>query len=99
MEAGAVARPAGRRAPFVAVDARSENLSLPPGALFAGSAHCAVCRRAPVVGETVTVYRGAVDSFACDQCECKPAAERLGDPVRRERVRTTAGALTVRRII
>jgi hypothetical protein len=97
MEAGALARPIRAPAPFLAVDAESENLSLPPGAILAGNAQCAVCRRTPLVGETVTVYRmGGGDTCACDLCLA--GAGGVGEPTGRERVRTTAGALTVRRV-
>ncbi|HKG34906.1 MAG TPA: hypothetical protein VKA89_00545 [Solirubrobacterales bacterium] len=62
------------------------------------SALCSVCCRTPLVGEEVTVVgRGRRESFVCDLCSAKPRAEALGDPLRRERVRTAGGAATVRR--
>ena len=61
---------------------------------------CAVCRRTPLVGEEMLVLRGeARDSFVCALCiEC-PRASALGEMVRRERVRTTAGAKNVARVL
>ena len=95
----AVARPIAAPAQFVAVHAESENLSLQPGALLAGSVHCIACGRTPLVGETVTVHRAdGADACACDVCLGSSRADKIGEPFRRDGVRTTGGALTVRRI-
>jgi len=69
---------------------------------------CSVCARIPLVGEEVTVVvaprgRGrdgaaAPESMICDLCLCKPRAAALGEPIRRERVRSAAGAASVRRV-
>jgi hypothetical protein len=60
---------------------------------------CSVCTRTPLVGEGITVMaRGHRESIVCDLCRDRPRASTLGDPARRERVRTAAGALNVRRV-
>jgi hypothetical protein len=98
MVVGAIARPLGGPAPFLAIEPESENLSIPVGAVLCESSQCAACARNPLAGEQVTVYRnGAGDAYLCDQCVWSPACAALGEPIRRERVRTTAGALSVRR--
>ena len=61
---------------------------------------CAICFRMPLVGEGVTVLqRGRREAIVCDPCIAKPRAAELGEPVRRERMKTAAGAETVQRII
>jgi len=61
---------------------------------------CAICSRMPLVGEGVTVLqRGRREAIVCDPCIAKPRAAELGEPVRRERMKTAAGAETVQRII
>jgi hypothetical protein len=61
---------------------------------------CATCSRVPLVGEAVTVIqRGRREAIVCDPCLAKPRAAELGEPVRRERMKTAAGAETVQRII
>ena len=61
---------------------------------------CAICSRMPLVGEGVTVMqRGRREAIVCDPCIAKPRAAELGEPVRRERMKTAAGAETVQRII
>ena len=60
---------------------------------------CSVCSRTPLVGEAVTVLaRGRREAPVCDLCREKPRAAQLGEPVRRDRVRSAAGAETVRRL-
>jgi hypothetical protein len=60
---------------------------------------CSTCSRTPVIGETVTVMaRGRREAVVCDLCREKPRSAQLGEPIRRERVRSTAGAETVRRV-
>jgi hypothetical protein len=60
---------------------------------------CSVCCRTPLVGESVTVLaRGRREAPVCDLCRRKPRAAQLGERVRRDRVRSAAGAETVRRI-
>ncbi|HET8593041.1 MAG TPA: hypothetical protein VFL56_05205 [Solirubrobacterales bacterium] len=61
-------------------------------------APCPVCSRSPLVGELVTVFaRDGSEVRVCDQCVRKPRARSVGEPVRRERVRSEAGAATVQR--
>jgi ribosome-binding protein aMBF1 (putative translation factor) len=61
-------------------------------------ASCSVCSRTPLVGEQITVLRGEGGELAvCDLCRLRPRAEALGEPARRERVHTVAGAANVRR--
>ena len=62
---------------------------------------CAVCARTPLVGEGVIVHqgRGGEESSVCDLCLDKPRARSLGEPARRERVRSAAGEANVRRIL
>jgi hypothetical protein len=58
---------------------------------------CSVCARTPLVGEGVTVLRRADrEATVCDLCLAKPRAAALGELIRRDRVRTAAGAATVR---
>jgi hypothetical protein len=58
---------------------------------------CSVCARTPLVGEQISVLRrGGSESIVCDLCLAKPRAGALGEEVRRDRVRTAAGADTVR---
>jgi hypothetical protein len=59
---------------------------------------CSVCNRTPVVGERVAVIsNGRRESPVCDLCLERPRALAMGEVVRRERIRSTAGAATVRR--
>jgi hypothetical protein len=59
--------------------------------------HCSVCARTPLVGEGITVLRrGESEAMVCDLCLAKPRAAALGERIRRDRVRTAAGAETVR---
>jgi hypothetical protein len=58
---------------------------------------CSVCARTPLVGERISVLRrGGSESIVCDLCLAKPRAAALGEQIRRDRVRTAAGADTVR---
>jgi hypothetical protein len=58
---------------------------------------CSVCARVPLVGEGITVLRRANrEAMVCDLCLAKPRAAALGEEIRRDRVRTAAGAATVR---
>lgn len=60
---------------------------------------CSVCSRTPLVGEQMTLMRaGRRRSAICELCEESPRVAALGEIVRRERVRTAAGAASVRRI-
>jgi hypothetical protein len=60
---------------------------------------CSVCSRTPVVGEEVSVLeRGRHEAVVCDLCLAKPRATQLGEAIRRERIRTAAGAENVQRI-
>ena len=62
-------------------------------------APCAVCARIPLIGEEVTVIAGGEsESLVCDLCLRKPRAIALGEPLRRDRVRSAAGAESVQRI-
>ena len=62
-------------------------------------ARCAVCLRTPLVGERVAVLgRGGRESAVCELCEECPRAAALGEALRRERVRSAAGAAAVRRL-
>ena len=61
---------------------------------------CAICSRMPLIGEGVTVMQhGRREAIVCDPCLAKPRTAELGEPVRRERMKTAAGAETVQRII
>jgi hypothetical protein len=59
---------------------------------------CSACSRTPLVGEEITVMRtGRRECAICDLClEC-PRATALGEAIRRERIRSVAGAANVRR--
>jgi hypothetical protein len=58
---------------------------------------CSVCSRTPLIGEEVTVLgRGGGESPVCSLCLERPRTETLGEPLRRERMRTAAGAANVR---
>jgi hypothetical protein len=60
---------------------------------------CSVCDRTPLVGEGVTVReRGRREALVCDLCADNPRALALGEPVRRERIRSAAGAANVERV-
>jgi hypothetical protein len=59
---------------------------------------CAVCKRTPLVGEGITVMNsGGSESAVCDLCLERPRTAALGEAVRRDRIRSGAGAATVRR--
>ncbi len=60
---------------------------------------CGACSRTPLVGEEITVMRkGRRESAVCDLCLERPRAAALGEAIRRERVRSVAGAVNVRRV-
>lgn len=60
---------------------------------------CSVCARTPLVGESVTIVcRDELDSSVCDLCAEKPRAAILGEPIRRERMRSAVGAARVTRL-
>jgi hypothetical protein len=52
-----------------------------------------------LVGEGVAVipHRGG-EAIVCDLCIAKPRAAALGEPVRRDRIRSAAGAANVQRV-
>jgi hypothetical protein len=59
---------------------------------------CSVCTRTPLIGEQIAVMAsGHRESAVCELCLERPRAGVLGEPVRRERIRSTAGAANVRR--
>jgi hypothetical protein len=59
---------------------------------------CSVCCRTPLVGEEITLMRrGRREAAVCDLCLERPRTSALGDVMRRERVRTAAGASSVHR--
>ena len=59
---------------------------------------CSICLRTPLVGERMTVIgNGRRESAVCSLCLERPRAGTLGEPLRRERVRSAAGAANVRR--
>ncbi len=61
---------------------------------------CSICARTPLVGESVTMLGDAAPvSPVCDLCLGRPRAAALGEPLRRERVRSRAGAETVSRVL
>lgn len=61
--------------------------------------HCAVCRRVPLVGEGFTMVGGGRgEQLVCDLCLAKPRTAALGEPLRRGRMKTAAGAANVQRI-
>lgn len=71
-----------------------------PGVAISGVVACACCRRAPLVGETVTLRgRGPRLAWVCTMCEGtrRRKARRLGPAERTERVRSLGGAMNVRR--
>lgn len=60
---------------------------------------CAVCARTPLIGEAITVaIRDRREATICDLCLQKPRAATLGEPSRRDRVRSAAGAANVHRV-
>jgi hypothetical protein len=60
---------------------------------------CEVCARTPLIGEGVTVVAGERgELIVCDLCLAKPRAAALGEQVRRDRVRSAAGAANVHRV-
>jgi hypothetical protein len=87
-------------APFTAADPLGESLGVSAGAILAGIVHCASCRRAPLVGEWATLHRnGSREAWLCDLCEGDDRrASAYGEPLRRERFRSVAGAINVRRV-
>ena len=59
---------------------------------------CSVCTRTPLIGEQIAVMSlGQNESPVCELCLERPRTDVLGEIVRRERVRSTAGAANVRR--
>jgi len=59
---------------------------------------CSVCARTPLIGEEIAVMTaGHRESAVCELCLERPRADVLGEVVRRERIRSTAGAANVRR--
>jgi hypothetical protein len=59
---------------------------------------CSVCLRNPLIGERITVMRdGGSEAAVCDFCTASPRAAALGEPIRRERVSSAAGAANVKR--
>ena len=59
---------------------------------------CSVCTRTPLIGEEIAVMTsGHRESAVCELCLERPRADVLGELVRRERIRSTAGAANVRR--
>jgi hypothetical protein len=59
---------------------------------------CGVCARTPLIGERVAVMsRAEIEVAVCDLCLRNPRVAALGEQVRRERVRSVAGAANVRR--
>jgi hypothetical protein len=59
---------------------------------------CSVCTRTPLIGEQIAVIAsGHRESAVCELCLERPRAGALGELVRRERIRSTAGAANVRR--
>jgi hypothetical protein len=61
---------------------------------------CSACSRTPLVGERVTVmHDGRRESAVCDLCLERPRTAVLGEPARRERVHSVAGAANVRRAL
>lgn len=60
---------------------------------------CEVCARMPLVGEGISLVAGGRgEMVVCDLCRAKPRAIALGEPVRRERVKSVTGAATVHRV-
>jgi hypothetical protein len=59
---------------------------------------CSVCSRTPLIGEEMTVLgKAGRESPVCGLCLERPRAMALGEPLRRERKRSAAGAANVRR--
>ena len=59
---------------------------------------CSACARTPLVGEEVTVMGdGRRESAVCELCLERPRSAVLGEPMRRERIHSVAGAANVRR--
>lgn len=86
-------------APFTVAERAGGNLAVPAEAILAGIVHCAACGRAPLVGEWATLRRGdGGEGWVCELCDRDGEADGHGRPVRRERVRTVAGAINVRRL-
>jgi hypothetical protein len=60
---------------------------------------CAVCSRTLLIGERVTVVSGPQrESPVCELCLERPRAAELGEPQRRERIRSAAGTENVQRL-
>jgi hypothetical protein len=60
---------------------------------------CSVCTRTPLIGEEIAVMTaGHRESPVCELCLGRPRADVLGELVRRERIQSSAGAASVRRI-
>ncbi len=59
---------------------------------------CSICSRMPLVGEEITVMSATGrESPVCDLCLERPRTQALGEAIRRERIRSAAGAANVRR--
>ena len=62
--------------------------------------NCFICGRHPLVGEEVTLIAdGSRETPICDCCLPNPRAAALGEAIGRERIRSSEGAATVRRLI
>ena len=84
----------------MAAGARRNLLLLAEPGFMDESTDCFICGRIPLVGEEVTVVsNGARETSVCDPCLPNPRVEGLGEPVRRDRIRSAEGAATVRRLI
>ena len=59
---------------------------------------CGVCARTALIGERVAVMgRAEKEAAVCDLCLRNPRTAALGEQIRRDRVRSAAGAANVRR--
>jgi hypothetical protein len=57
---------------------------------------CSACSRTPLIGEPVTImFDGRRESAVCELCLERPRSHTLGEPVRRDRIRSVAGAANV----
>ena len=57
---------------------------------------CSACSRTPLIGERVTVmFDGHRESAVCELCLDRPRSRTLGEPIRRERIHSVAGAANV----
>ena len=61
---------------------------------------CSICARTLLIGEGVTMLGDAARAASvCDLCLGRPRAAALGEPLRRERVHSRAGAETVSTVL